>query len=238
MEPRGYPIRTDCTRLTSTRGGVHHGLEFREIPIPSPECSVGSPFDAVTTDSQPVRESSQPRVEPPLPSVYPSSDGDVLLVPANNAYGLYLDAAIYCCPVTMRNLAGVIPDRIAFYAKGVKREIPRIRGVVDISISNVAECADAIRAAGRDPMLVEHALRRWSAWGADRGGHSYDRARVALLSAPGESDLLLLSREIPAAVGAGKGHQSSLVFHLNDLRNAGSFDELRSMRQERRKAGG
>ena len=215
----------------------HYGIEYREIPM-SDEGSVRIPskFDVTVAPIQPVARSSTAGHALPMPILVRDVPRQAYLVPANSAYSIYRKSGIYCCPVTMRNLSGTIPDLIAFYDHGVKREMAQIRGIVDIPVNGVEDKRAEIENAGRDVQRIGEALRAWSAWGTGRdGNHSYDIARVALLSAPNDDDTVLLDREIPGAVGAGKGHQSSSAFAVEDLMSARTFDELREKQRKRRR---
>lgn len=212
----------------------HHGLEWREIALEkTDEGEEPTVFSEPDPRRTPMRSASQPRSRDrlPLPEIIATEPQEVWLVPANEAYSTYQQAGIYCCPVTMRNLSGTLPDRMAFYAQGVKREVALIRDVIDIPVADVDQYAETIEAAGLDPTRIARALAAWSAWGATRGGHDYGEARVALLSKPSDADTLILPKALAGASGAGKGHQSCLAFRLADMERATSFLELRELRK-------
>lgn len=161
--------------------------------------------------------------------------GEARLLPAGNAYPIYLKAGIYCCPTTHPFLDGDLPPYIAFYDEGVKREVARVRDVFDMAVDDIERHADRIRAAGRDPGAVGRALGEWRDWGRKRKAsrHSYESARVALLSASGEIDTIILPREVAGAVGVGQGHQNRADFDLEDLREAATYAELKALKRAR-----
>ncbi len=223
---------------------THLGLEFRELQMPEAgRMSKSTPFDAVATDSTQVgvRTASVKGQHADYRDVSAGHRSeDVLVIPAGQAgYQSYVQAGIYCCPIGHPSLSGDIPLRIAFYDKGIKPEIAFVRAVINIELASIDVARDQILSAGRDPQKVEDALARWAKWGRLNGdSHSYDAARVALLSARGERDTHMLPHEIAPALGRGKGMQGRALFALQDLLTARTVDELRQLRDARRSAAG
>lgn len=214
---------------------LHHGLEHKEITLPQEPPVPPTPFDAaqpLDADSDAITEV----VAALSAGLVGATPGEARLLPAGKvAYPLYLRASMYCCPVDHPFLMGKLPLYLAFYDKGVKRQIACIRDVIDMRVDDVASHGDRIRAVGRDPGAIERALGEWRAWGrgSKPSGRSYESARVALLSAAGEPDTILLPREIGGAVGVGQGHQNRAEFDLDDLRTAATYAELKALRKRR-----
>ena len=230
---RGFLI---AERIPASVGTAltHHGLEFRELECPTDLSVPATPFDDMTAGS-PLARPSEAAISRSRPPDRRAHASEARLVPAGAAYPIYRKAAIYCCPVTMRNLQGDLPPYVAFYDKGIKREIAHLRDVFDVDVEQIGAYADRIKSAGRDPGAVQRALAEWRTWGQQRkpSGHSYSTARLALLSSATESDTILLPREIVGAVGSGQGHQSHADFHLDDLHIATTYAELKSLKRKR-----
>ncbi len=231
---------------TSMQAALKHlGFEFRELRMPEDgRMSKSTPFDAVAADSTQVgvRTAS---VKGQHADYRDGSTGhrseDVLVVPVllQVGYQTYEKAGIYCCPIGHRSLSGDIPLRIAFSNKGIKPEIAFVRAVINIKFASIDLARDQILSAGRDPQEVEVALARWAERGREKGYvHSYDAARVALLSAREESDTIVLPREIAPDRRQGKGIRGPSWFALQDLLTAKTVDELRQLRDARRSATG
>jgi hypothetical protein len=209
----------------------HHGLEWRELKVASTLASaVRTPFDSPVVPAPRVKVSPLgPRTTRSRPRA--DASGDVLIVAAGEAYGIYHAASVYCCPMTYPAIPSV--ERLGFYRTGIMRELPVIRGVVDdVDPQDVAPHSQHLSSLGAEVGSVAAALRRWQSVFSDRP--DVGRARVAVLSSPDSPETVLLDGVIGTMRG-DKGIQSRARFDLEDLRAATSLRELRELRDRRRR---